>query len=571
MASRDEDGSEAPSLGARRAIALVATLGLLAPTFTAWNDIVSVPLSGIGVVALFAGLLWLGGAVAMARTEAQLARLEVWLLGLGLLALAAWSATKLQAQGGYGTDEAALEQGAATLLLHGHDPYGANLYTALAGFSIPTRFATHTMSGAIVSTFGYPAFPLLVVAPFIELTAGGQAVPIADICVLMIATVVMFRQLPGGLRSLAVILGAAFPILSGFAVAGVNSVIAMALLLVPAFRWTSTGESGTLVRRDVLAALALGVALATNQLAWFIAPFLIAGILLIRRSDLGARAAAAMVVRYVGLAAAAFVVINAPFFVWGPSAWLHGVAAPLTEHATPYGQGLVDLTLFLRIGGGALDAYDYAAVLLYLALLIVYVARFRTVGRLCFVLPLAALFVSGRSLAEYWMTLIAVIAVGSLTADQDVISSVRPPRGLGHLSRARERVALLALFLPAAACLVLALATPQPLAIHIISARSNAALRSVQELRLSVQNRSDEALRPHFATNADGQSVFWNVRSGPRALAPHAAAVYELTAPDDSATVPNGTPFVVEAVTPSPRTISSTSSFSQTGPTPGYW
>jgi len=561
---------EGKSLGLRRALGVVAAVGLFQPTFNAWSDAVRVPSGAIVAVALAAGLLWLIWAMATASDESRLDRLEVWLLAVALLVLAAWIATQLNLYTGYGTDEAAFEQGAATLLLHGHDPYGANLLPALANFSTPAKYATYTMSGSMVSTLGYPALPVLVVAPLVALTNGGQAVPLADVLVLMVAMVIVFKQLPRRWRSLAVILCVGLPILSGYAVAGVNAIMVMTLLLVAAYRWTSTGESGSLVSGDRVRAIALGLALATNQLAWFAAPFLVAGIYLVRHASLGVRGARRVTLSYLALAAGAFTAINLPFILWGPSAWLHGVTAPLTQHAIPYGQGLIDFTLFLRIGGGALDSYNYAAALLYLALLVVYVAEFRKLGRACFVLPVIALFVSGRSLAEYWMTLCAVLALSIITAEQSVISAVRPLR-LGPPSGWRRRLTLAALFAPAAVCLAVALGTPQPLTMRILSARSSQTQRTVEQLRVLVHNGSDQPLAPHFATNVTGQAVPWSTARGPSALAPHASAVYVLRQSDPSSSPPNGAPFLLEAVTPSPRTISSTGQFTQPGPVPGSW
>ncbi len=93
-----------------------------------------------------AGSGWLV-ALATASSGEELARLDRWLLGLGLLVLAAWTASRLNASPGYATDEASFEQGAASLLLHGHDPYGANLTSALAAFSTPSKYLTYTMIG----------------------------------------------------------------------------------------------------------------------------------------------------------------------------------------------------------------------------------------------------------------------------------------------------------------------------------------------------------------------------------------------------------------------------------------
>jgi uncharacterized membrane protein len=559
------------SIAVHRAISLVATLGLLWPLFKAWNGIVLVPSSGIAVVALSAGALWLAGAIATADDEAKLVRLDGWLLALALLSLMAWTFLALHAQSAYGTDEAAFEQGAATLLLHGHDPYGANLISTLNQFAVPTKYATYTMNGGMVSTFGYPAFPLVVAAGFVKLTGGGQAVPIADVFALAVATVIMFRQLPAGWRGLAILVCVGLPTLGTFALSGLNTIIALPLLLIVGYRWTSTGANGTLRGGDLLRAAAFGLALATNQLAWFIAPFLVSGIYLMRRGDIGLQPARKVALHYLGVAMAAFACVNAPFFLWGPGAWLHGVLAPLTQHAVPYGQGLIDLTLFLRVGGGALDAYNYAAGFLYIALLVVYMMRFRTIGRACFVLPLAALFVSGRSLAGYWMIAMPLIAMGVLTAEQEAITAAKPMAEHWPIPQFVRRAALPALFIPVAICLGVALGTPQPLAMTILKAQSNTAEWNVEKVWVDVHNRSDEALEPHFATNAAGQPVFWQVASGPRVLRPYANALYVLWLSDAASRPLNGQPFSLEAVTPSPRTISSTRPFAQTGPVPGYW
>lgn len=559
------------SLAIHRAIGVVAALGLFAPIFNSWNDVVAVPSSGVVVMALFVGALWLVMAFAAARAEGDVARLEPWLLVLGLLVLAEWTAVALHGQASYGTDEAAFEQGAATLLVHGHDPYGANLLSALAGYSTLGKYVTHTMNGGLVTSFGYPSVSALLVAPFVLLTGGGQAVPIADLLALVIATVIVYRAFPVGWRSLAVVLCVGFTTLSGFALAGVNAIIAMTFLLVVVHRWTATGQDGRLARRGRIQAVALGLALGTNQLAWFLAPFLVAGIYLVCSGDLGRRGALRVTGGYVGLALATFVAVNLPFIVWGPMAWIHGVAAPLTQHAIPYGQGLVALTLFLRVGGGALNAYNYAAMALYGALLVVYVGHFRRLGRAGLVLPLLALFVSGRSLAEYWMTLLAVLAIGALTVDDHAIRGALPlvSRRLG--SRRVRRGLTAAVFLPALVCIGVALGTPAPLSLRILSAHSSPRLRAVAELRLLAVNRSASPLRPHFATNVTGQAVFWNIRSGPAVLAPHGRAVYRLAAPDPGSMPINGTKFVVEAYTASPRTVSSTVPFAKDGPVPGYW
>ena len=562
------------ALGAHRAMSLVAVMGLFWPLLSAWSEIVTVPSAGIAVIALCGGGLWLTCAIATATDGATLDRLDLALLALALLALMSYSAAKLHASSGYGTDEAAFEQGAAQMLLHGHNPYGVNLLGTLSAFSVPAKYATYTMSGGMVSTLGYPAFPVLLAAVFVKLTGGGQAVPIADVAALIVATVLVFRALAPGWRGLAVVVCVGFPILTSFALAGMSAIIMMAALVVVATRWTSVGETGALSRADRLRGVALGLALASNQLAWFIAPFLLTGIYLVRRGQLGPRAAVRLTAGYLGWAIGTFAAVNAPFLLWDPGAWLAGVLAPLTQHAIPYGQGIVGLTLFMRIGGGALETLTYAAGCVYVALLVLYAVHFRRLARACFVLPAVALFMSPRSLSGYWMMLIAVILVSVVTSDE---AALRGAWQLGQGARQSwlrrpPRITVAALFLPAAACLAVAFGTPQPLSMTVLSARSDTTLERVKQITVAVSNRTDAPLRPHFATNSAGQATpFWSITSGPAVLAPHASASYRLTAPDIEAMQPNGTQFLVVAVSDTPRTISSTIPFAQPGPVPGNW
>ena len=65
----------------------------------------------------------------------------------------------------------------------------------------------------------------------------------------------------------------------------------MVWLIPVVVRWPDIGRAGRLRRSDLLRAACLGAACATQQLAWFVAPFLLVGLFALRRGELPARRA----------------------------------------------------------------------------------------------------------------------------------------------------------------------------------------------------------------------------------------------------------------------------------------
>jgi hypothetical protein len=343
-------------------------------------------------------------------------------------------------------------------------------------------------------------------------------------------------------------------------------------MTVCVYRWAAVGRTGPtgqglLGRGGAAQAVCLGLAAATNQLAWFIAPFLLAGIFLSARTRVGGRPARAIVARYLAIALLTFAAINAPFIAWGPGAWLSGVFAPITQHAVPYGQGLIGLTTLDRIGGGALEFYAYGAALLYLALLGLFWTDFPRLGRCVLIFPVAALYASERSLAEYWLVPLGLVVVSILCSGIDQAASHGTDgldRVLRHLPAGRlsptaaSVVARCALFAPAVACLLVAMATPGPLELTVLSAHDARGTGAVDRLVVMVRNSSSRSLEPRFAVNNLGLiGGFWPVASGPVELAPGMLARYVLNAPSAQVEPPPGSRYLLQAVTAAPQTISS--------------
>ncbi|HET9110721.1 MAG TPA: glycosyltransferase 87 family protein, partial [Ktedonobacterales bacterium] len=253
----------------------------------------------------------------------------------------------------YPNDGATLDQYAARQLLAGHNPYvTTNIVSAIHSYHQPPQYTTPLHTGPFAGRsltdypsasertaafnaspdgqgfegkLSYPALAFLPLVPFVWAGAP-NATPLTLLCVLALGALLV-TSAPRALRPwVALLCLADVPLLNAAVIADPDI-----LYLVPLFAaWRWRDRAG-------LSAVLLGLALATKQLAWFSAPFLL--VLVWRERSW--RAAAG---RLAG-AAALFAAINAPFFLNDPRAWLAGVLAPQLDPMFPLGNGLIRLSL----------------------------------------------------------------------------------------------------------------------------------------------------------------------------------------------------------------------------------
>ncbi len=536
----------AGAIPVRRVLMALACIGLLRPAFNAWGSFFASPAIGVAsVVICVLSIVGLSAALAL-RSENALDRLDLGILALGVFVIAVWGMANLHANSSYGTDEAALLQGATSALLHGRDPYGLNLLGSMISLHVPIQYATYLLNGGLVTTFGYPAFPILFLLPFYVLTHGVQAEPIAMLAGMTITLIVGWLSTPKAWRPLVIVVVVGLPILFGYAVAGVTTLLLAPMIVVARNGFSVSGFRG-LNTRGWISALCLGLGVATSQLAWFMAPFFLVGVWEYRRREVGAKKATALLVRYALVAGLPFLLINLPFLVWNPHAFLLGIAAPLIQKAIPYGQGLIDLPTFLGIGGGSLSLFTYAAVTAYIGLGILYVLFFDRLWRLAPVLAVLPLILSTRSLAEYWMTPIVIWFVALAATEVPPIAVAR--------SR-RLRLIAPVVMLPAVICVAGALLTVPPLTLSVQRVWSNGQDQRVWQAALLVTNRTSNAIVPHYAADSIGQTTsFWTLTSGPSRLAPHQSALVTLSAPNEGSMPAITSPFVMEAVAAKPASV----------------
>lgn len=330
-------------------------------------------------------------------------------------------------------------------------------------------------------------------------------------------------------------------------------------MVVVAHRWNATGSGGRLSRGDIARAVCLGLAASANQLAWFMVPFLLAGLFLLRRGELAFTAALRVVARYAAIALAAFVVVNAPFIVTGPGTWLTGITEPLTQHAVPLGHAAIAAPLFLGIGGGNLAAFTLSGGAIYAALGLAYVLCFRRLGPACFILPIVAFVFPARSLMLYFAIPPAIWIMSFAGVDRTGFAGAYQFPLPSRLDGAWARTGLaLATFVPGLALLAAGLLAPEPLKIDVAKVEAASSYGTVGMITAEVTNTGKQALEPRFNIYDDLNSRYWTVRSGPASLAPGATATYEISPPDLDSTPRMDTPFRLQALTIAPATLSST-------------
>jgi hypothetical protein len=535
-------------------LTLAAIMGLAVGTRTLWTSYaVTRPGFAVTIAACYVVMLVAAVVALCARSGRALARVDLLVLitAVALKALAVWPS--ITGERAIGVDEGMLMDEATRALAAGHNPY------LMSWPDIDPSLPTRLMDGGAAFDFGYPPFAIEVGAALQRLFPAYVGITVLAALALLATAIIVFRVAPAPLRPLATLGILGLGTLTSYTQNAYPSLIALPLLCLAVWKWTSIGRDGRLGWGGAVRAAALGLALATHQLGWFLALFLVVGLVLLRRGELSTRATAAVLLRYAAVVAAPFFLASLPFLITTPGAWLTGITEPLTQHAVPHGQGIMDVSYYLIGGSGALDFYGHASLLLLLAMLIAYAAHLPRLGRAAVVLPWLIFAVSTRSQDGYFLLTMPLWIVGLCTTTVDDFAGAYRFRlpAIGVLrsrGRAIGLAATVALFVPAVTCVAIAMATPQPL--HLRVTGDVAAGRTIRSLTVEVTNGSSRAVTPHFAvTNGVDITQFWTVQSGPATIAPHSAASFTLAAPQGSWTL-NDTSYL-RAVSDGPQTLSS--------------
>ncbi|MFE6623936.1 hypothetical protein [Streptomyces sp. NPDC057740] len=533
-----------------RVLTLLADVSLFVGTRAIWTQAAGHRLVVAAAISVcYASILACGVLALVVRRARSLARVDLCVLVTAVtLTLCGW------AMNHGGSDEAALTTQAARELVAGHPVYGQP-WPWLFGHGVAL---TPTVAGGYDFTYGYPPLAPLLTAPLLWLGHGALPMTVVSTAALIAGTVALWRSLPSPWRSAATTACLGFGFLPSYARLGYPAIVALALLVPVVVRWPRLGRGGRLGAGGLARAACLGAACAAQQLPWFVAPFLLAGVYAVRRGELGARGAALVVARIVGAAGVVWLLLNTYFVVSEPGTWIRGIALPLTQGAVIHGQGVVGVSLYFTDGSDRLDWYSHASVLLAAGLLAVFVLFVRRLGPAATVLPWCAFFLATRSQDGYYLMMTPLWLAAAVTAPAPEFATAWQPRPR-FLSGRPARVAVAALLVtPALASAVWAATGTPPLGLRVTSVRW-ATPTAVSRLGVEVGNTDAVALAPHFTlTTGQGMNQYWTVVRGPAAVPAHATVRYELRPPSGRFVLPRpGVRIRLRAFTAVPQTLSS--------------
>lgn len=311
-------------------------------------------------------------------------------------------------------DGTSLDTNAAILLLQGRNPYtDSNIPELMRRFDIQPNWTTPLRLGqfegrldypsqaelqSVLNTslkanhlpefeekVSYPALSFLTLVPFV-MFGNYNVFPFYLLCYLAMIGLAWRISRPE-IRPWVLLLSMAnFPM--WISITGGNLDILCSLLVVLAW-WQRDHRWGS--------ALFFGLALATKQLAWFIAPFY----LIMNWRNYGFLEAC----RRASFAGGVALLVNLPFILWDVHAWFAGVMTPIADPMFPMGVGLVNLSVKQVIPYLPTSTYTILEAVAMLAALAFYWVISRKRPEAALLLATVPLFFAWRSLPSYFSCL----------------------------------------------------------------------------------------------------------------------------------------------------------------------
>jgi uncharacterized membrane protein len=475
-------------------------------------------------------------------------------LVVALVTAFASTATSIVERRSYATDSAAFNQVATRLLLAGKDPYSSTMASAAQLLRPAYQYWTYQLDGGHALSVSYPAGSFLLQAPVMALGVQHLATDWVDLVAWLVTVVLVFCMLPTFLRWLAPLLLLTVVFAGAFGNGGTDGLF-LPFLVVAVWRWDRYPGRAVAWLPAWVGPVCLGVACSIKQTPWFCVPFLMIGVACETRRAGGRPVAVAL--RYGALVVGTFLVVDLPFIVWSPVAWLKGSLLPMVSPLIPDGQGVVAIALHGLTGGVVLVWLSAASMVALVAMLAAFALWEPRLKRAWLFLVPLVLFLPDRSLSSYMTDFVPVALVAAVS----VVAVDTPPARTG----ARRRWGPLGIGLAALVSLALVVVafTTAPLTVSVgryALVRDAVDGFNFASLEVAVHNGSSAALTPHFMVTSGGghPSGFWQaaVVHGTLPVAPGATTEFTLRPTNATPAPAHGQWWLVDAYTTSPDALS---------------
>lgn len=446
----------------------------------------------------------------------------------------------------FGTDAILFARYSVDLLLSGQNPYAHSMAPAFERYPVADQFVTFKRDGTIVDRLSYPAMSFLWFVP--QAILGVENLNLTPVLVVLVVLLLLIYESPRPLALFPVAVMFADPSIMMFSYGGVFDILWVLPFLVGMRFW---------VRGDIrTGAFVLGLAFATKQTPWFVAPFLAVWIYN-EAQELGD--ALRTFLNAVSFGFLGFILPNLPFLLWNPSAWIEGVLTPVRGGGVALVKQGVGLTLVSVSGLAPLPKTFYSIALLgvTVTLLVAYILYYDRLKWAMWIVPAIILWFNYRSLQNYFTFFIPVAYYAVLLMWQ---SEYRPSDGESspvvgealwkpheELPSKQRRGLLVGVSgvvaaTTATAAVVLAKETELAAEIELNELSDPVAINRVTEINLTVTNDEDHPIRPQFhILHSEHQThAYWTRERGPEALPANQEATYVISPPDPEFAIPFG-------------------------------
>ena len=530
------------AIDSRRALWTLVWFAVMSVGINSWSSWSQWP--GFAIVA---PLVTLVGAIGVSLVwlvpPHWTSRLEHAAVGVAMSSVVVTYAPSMLVERFFNTDAAAFNQRATWLLARGRDPYAAVFHGSSLALDHAASYWTYLLNGGHVDQVSYPAGAFVLQWPLQVLGVTRLGTNWLDLAAWLAASLLLYVWSPAAAKWLAPLLLLTSVFTFSFAHGGTDALF-VPFMIIAAYRWDDFVVAHAPRWTRWLSPVALGVACSIKQTPWFSLPFFVLGIAM--ESSLLGRRPLRDAARYVGWVALPFLVINLPFIVWSPSAWLRGTTLPMSEPLIPDGQGLVTLVTHGVATVLHPQRLQLAAVLVLVIMLWAYQRWYAALKPVwLFALPLV-LFVPSRSLSSYLVDFVPAAFVAALSTRRVVVPRRRVPWSMG-----------VAAF--AALALMVSSFLGSPLGVRLDHVSATRVGLRFTTMSLTLVNHTNGVVHPHVLVQVGSSHPvgFWTFVGHPGgvALGAKATKTYELLAPAAMYTPARHESWLVEVTSASPSFV----------------